>query len=144
MSEMKIIRNSRAKGESTTLAGPANFTGATWVDTIHRDDDIFMAHVTFTPKARTFWHQHEKGQVLRVLVGSGWICDEGGKPQRLDVGDTVWCPPGTTHWHGADDSSLMVHLAITYGQTQWWDAVSEEEYRSKSNGDGRGDGLAHK
>ncbi len=31
---------------------------------------------------------------LCVLAGSGWVCDKGGRPQRLNDGDVAWCPPG--------------------------------------------------
>ena len=79
------------------------------------------------PCARTNWHTHEGGQLLRCIAGSGWICDRGDKPKRLQVGDTVWCPPGTEHWHGADDGSYMAHFVHAHGKTEWKEAVSDEE-----------------
>ncbi|KAL3422434.1 cupin 2 conserved barrel domain protein [Phlyctema vagabunda] len=124
-----IIRNSRQQGKST-IKGGATFTGDVWIDMAHRDDSIAMANVTFTPCARTHWHTHHDGQVLRVTVGSGWICDRGGKPQRINVGDLIWSPPGTTHWHGADEDSYLSHLAIGIGKTEWLEAVTDEEYNS--------------
>lgn len=66
--------------------------------------------------------------MLRVVAGSGWICDKGGEPRPLVEGDIAWCPPGITHWHGADNGSYMVHEAFAYGPTEWLGAVSDEEY----------------
>ena len=85
----------------------------------------------FTPCARTHWHHHEQGQILKVSAGSGWICDKGREPVRLNAGDMVVAPPGTTHWHGADDGSLLMHMAISHGKTTWYDAVTDEEYGKK-------------
>jgi quercetin dioxygenase-like cupin family protein len=92
---------------------------------------ININQVMFTPGARTYWHTHEHGQLLRVMAGSGWICDKGGEPRRLNVGDTAWCSAGTTHWHGGDDGSFMMHLAVSHGKTEWHGEVSQEEYAKK-------------
>jgi quercetin dioxygenase-like cupin family protein len=50
----------------------------------------------------------------------------------LHVGDIVWAPAGTTHWHGGDDGTYLLHLAISYGKTTWADAVTDEEYNKKN------------
>lgn len=137
---MTIIRNSRAAGVSTEKRGPT-FTGDVWADPVLTAEGITIANVTFTPCARTYWHHHENGQVLEVKVGSGWICGKGGEPQRLEVGDIVWAPPGTTHWHGADEGSIMTHLAISRGKTTWLDPVTDEQYQQKNKA-GQGEGKA--
>lgn len=41
------------------------------------------------------------------------------------------CPADTTHWHGADDKSYMVHQAISLGKTTWLEEVSQEELAGK-------------
>lgn len=51
---------------------------------------------------------------------------------KISVGDVVWCPPGTTHWHGADDGSYMVHQAVSIGGVEWGNAVSDDEYQRKT------------
>lgn len=91
-----------------------------------------MLHVNFQPGARTHWHRHEKGQILKVTAGSGWVCDRGEKPKRIAVGDVIWCPAGGVHWHGADDGSFMVHEAISLGGLDWYEAVSDEVYAAKN------------
>lgn len=98
------------------------------IDENHMDNETWIGRVLFAPSARTHWHTHEKGQLLRVVAGSGWVCDQGARPQHLRVGDIAWCPPGVTHWHGAEEGSFLVHEAIAYGATEWLDAVSDEEY----------------
>ncbi|SPO02013.1 uncharacterized protein DNG_04686 [Cephalotrichum gorgonifer] len=67
-----IIADSRI-GEISTSAGGDTFTGSSWIDDVCRDDDGTITTVAFEPGARTFWHHHEGGQVLRVLAGTGWI-----------------------------------------------------------------------
>ena len=84
--------------------------------------------MTFTPGARTFWHHHERGQILVVTAGTGWVCTHGETPQPLTVGDVVWVPPDERHWHGAGPGSIMTHLAVSLGTTTWLDEVSEDEY----------------
>lgn len=112
--------------------GPSsNFTGNVIINPVHRDTEnaVSIALVTFTPGARTFWHSHEAGQLLYVLTGSGWICDRNEEPQRIVAGDTVWASPGTTHWHGTDDSGCMTHLAVTLGKATWHEEVDGEVLR---------------
>jgi quercetin dioxygenase-like cupin family protein len=59
------------------------------------------------------------------------VCDKGAKPVKILAGDVVWCPPGTTHWHGADEGSYMVHQAVSLGSVEWLDAVGDEEYEKR-------------
>ena len=129
---MIFIRNSSAEGASTAQGPKDWFTGQVFIDKIHSDEDAQIANVCFTPCARTNWHTHHNGQLIKCTAGSGWICDKGEKPQKLEVGDVVWCPPGTTHWHGADDGSYMVHFVFARGKVDWSEAVTEEEYGQKS------------
>ncbi|KAM0543863.1 hypothetical protein ACHAPJ_012100 [Fusarium lateritium] len=118
-----VITDSRI-GPNSTSRGGATFTGGAWVDDIYRSEDGTVTTVMFEPGARTFWHRHEGGQTLRVLAGSGWVADEGREPQRITVGDTVWCQANTTHWHGADEGSYLVHLAFSHGATEWLEEVT--------------------
>jgi mannose-6-phosphate isomerase-like protein (cupin superfamily) len=102
-------------------------------------------NVFFTPGARTFWHYHEKGQILTVTTGSGLVCSEGQPPRRLQVGDMVHVPANEKHWHGGTNSTCMAHTAISLGsmtshikfhdfvaktltETTWLDEVKKEDY----------------
>ncbi|KAF2096001.1 cupin domain-containing protein [Rhizodiscina lignyota] len=138
--ESVLVKHASKPGVSTGKGPSSLFTGEVFIDTVHNDsggygtggsDSTIIVNVTFAPGARTHWHTHEKGQLLKVLAGSGWVCDKGGKPKRLETGDVCWCPEGITHWHGADDGSLMTHFAFARGSVQWLEPVSEQEYAAK-------------
>jgi hypothetical protein len=70
----------------------------------------------------------QRGQLLHVVSGRGLICADGGPPQELEAGDTVWVPPGERHWHGGGPGLVLLHLATSLGTTNWLDAVSDAEY----------------
>lgn len=105
--------------------------GQVWLNPSLMGDGIVIANVHFEPCARTNWHKHEGGQILKVTAGSGWVCDQGGKPMRIMVGDVIWSPPGCIHWHGADEGTFMSHEAISFGGHDWYDPVTDEEYSAK-------------
>lgn len=63
-------------------------------------DGVTVNHVCFAPGARTYWHYHENGQLLKVVTVSGLICAWSDQPQALEVDDVVWTSPGERHWHG--------------------------------------------
>ncbi|KAF2105760.1 cupin domain-containing protein [Lophiotrema nucula] len=116
----------------TVLKPTQTFTGEVFVDRIHAGESTSIANVTFTPCARSYWHTHEGGQMLRVLSGTGWICDKGQEARRIKAGDVIWAEPGTTHWHGADEGSIMTHFVVAVGKTEWHGAVSEEDYKRRT------------
>ncbi|QCR20213.1 cupin domain-containing protein [Agrococcus sp. SGAir0287] len=107
--------------------------------TMAQTDGVTINTVDFTPGARTYWHHHEHGQILQVLAGRGLVC-ANGEVHVLRVGDTVWCPPGERHWHGAAPDSFMVHTAISLGQTVWAEPVGDDEYAQQPiDGEDRAD-----
>ena len=126
-----LIFSGASKGGNSTTKPSETFTGEVFVDSIHRDDKVGIATVTFTPCARSFWHTHEQGQVLKVVAGSGWICDKGDKARRIKAGDVIYARAGTTHWHGADDGSILIHTAIGLGKTTWLNEVTDDEYKQR-------------
>ena len=126
-----IMRDGRLGGSSVDGKDMGTFTGQVYLDPILRADQISYVNVNFTPCARTHWHRHEHGQLLKVTGGSGWVCNKGQEPERIGAGDVVWCPPGGVHWHGADEKSFLVHEAISYGKIDWLDAVDDAAYANK-------------
>jgi len=97
--------------------------------TMASTDGVTINTVNFTPGARTYWHHHEDGQILQVIAGRGLIQAESeDNPRVLNAGDTVWCPPGERHWHGAAPDSFMTHTAISLGVTHWAEPVEESDY----------------
>jgi quercetin dioxygenase-like cupin family protein len=122
-----------------TIKTPAeNFTGDVWLDAIAvpRDEgwNVMVSKVRFSPGARTAWHSHPRGQTLHVLRGVAWIRTRDGQTVEARAGQTIWCPPGEEHWHGATPHSFMEHLAIndTGGDpattATWGDHATDEEY----------------
>jgi quercetin dioxygenase-like cupin family protein len=126
---MKITRGGAAPRRSDT------FTGTVYGQPIlPSTDGVMINSVLFEPGARTHWHRHERGQVLHVTSGRGRVRNRDGEGAIIDVGDTVWIPPGEEHWHGAEGDAYLVHLAISLGETEWLDPVSDEDYEQGASG----------
>lgn len=128
---MKVFQG-RAAGAPSELRGMpgTTFTGNVWADPVmpKTENNVTVNNVVFTPGARTFWHTHEHGQLLQVTGGCGWVCAEGELPQEVRSGDVVWIPGGERHWHGATDSTYMIHLATSIGKSSWQEEVAEKDY----------------
>jgi quercetin dioxygenase-like cupin family protein len=129
---MEIIRN-----RPQTTSGPAEwFTGRVFIDGIEptdADSRVRAFRVHFSPGARTAWHTHPHGQVLHVTDGVGLVARRGGPVEEMRVGDTVRIEPGEDHWHGADATHFMTHLAIHEASAEgvdaaWGEHVTDEEY----------------
>jgi quercetin dioxygenase-like cupin family protein len=84
--------------------------------------------VFFPPGGRTHWHRHERGQVLLVTAGRGYVQVRDGEGTWVAAGDVVHFPPGEEHWHGAGPESYLLHTAISLGTTEWLEAVSPADY----------------
>ncbi|KAF2482468.1 RmlC-like cupin domain-containing protein [Neohortaea acidophila] len=125
---MQLIRGAH-KPETASRQPTETFTGTVHMDPIFTASDCMGNNVMFTCGARTFWHTHERGQILTVTMGEGFICSKGEAPRRLKVGDVVHIPGGETHWHGATDSTVMAHTAISLGKTSWHEELPQEEYK---------------
>lgn len=125
-----------------TIAGPADwFTGEAWIDVIGQSQgtgDVSLGSVHFTPCAHTAWHRHSLGQTLYVTEGEGFVQARGGPLIRIRPGDIVVTPPGEWHWHGATPEHLMTHLALTGGETEWGEHLTDAEYPSAADGPPRG------
>jgi quercetin dioxygenase-like cupin family protein len=106
----------RAAEHTVNQAPAANFSGEAHFSrfpTMPSDGDVAPAIVTFAPDTITNWHIHPSGQYLIVIDGEGRT-QEWGKPiQHIYKGDTIWCPPGVKHWHGASEHSAMTHIALS-------------------------------
>jgi quercetin dioxygenase-like cupin family protein len=122
----------------TTKNPATQFTGDVWLDPIAfpRDEGqrIVVARVRFAPGARTAWHSHALGQTLHVTQGILWTQSRGEPKVEAYPGQTLYCPPGQEHWHGAAADSFMEHLAMLdtaddpSTTTRWLEHVTDEEY----------------
>jgi quercetin dioxygenase-like cupin family protein len=115
-----------------TFKGPAEwFSGEVWGDPIADNQGptaISLTSVHFTPCAHTAWHRHSLGQTLCVTEGEGFVQSRGGPLIRIRPGDVIVVAGGEWHWHGAGPKTFMTHLALTEGDTEWGDDLSDHEY----------------
>ena len=92
----------------------------------------YGASVSFEAGARTAWHAHARGQVLIVTEGVGRVQRWSGSVEEIRVGDVVRIPPNVKHWHGAEPTGGMTHIAIVEtldgGNTDWMEKVSDAQY----------------
>lgn len=127
----------RSGSQPSSRASAEYFTGHVRIDPLFSAPEparVAMAHVTFEPGARTFWHTHPLGQTLIITAGCGWTQREGGPVETIRAGDVIWFPPGEKHWHGATATTAISHIAVQEklnGQTaEWLEPVSDEHYRA--------------
>lgn len=108
------------------------FIGNSYLNSlVSKDDniDVGVSNVNFEPGCRNNWHIHHNGfQILLVTAGEGWYQEEGETAQLLKLGDVVAIHEGVKHWHGATKDSWFSHIAITKGESEWCESVSDEEY----------------
>ena len=108
------------------------FIGNSYLNSLVSKDsniDIGVSNVNFEPGCRNNWHIHHNGfQILLVTAGEGWYQEEGKPAQLLKPGDVVAIHEGVKHWHGATKDSWFSHIAITKGESEWCEPVSDEEY----------------
>lgn len=124
-------------GSQNSIAGPQDwFTGSVRIDPIHpqamEPSRVTSALVTFEPGARTNWHTHPLGQLLIVTTGRGWTQCEGEEKVEVNAGDSIWCPPGHKHWHGATSTTGVSHIAVQEAldgvAVEWLEKVSDAQY----------------
>ena len=121
-----------AHPKNQTVKGPAEwFTGDVFIDAVaqgHGATSTSVAFVHFTPGARTAWHSHSVGQTLYVTDGEGRVQSRGEHVVTIRPGDVVFTPGGEWHWHGAAHNHLMTHLAVSEGDVEWGDHVTDAQY----------------
>jgi quercetin dioxygenase-like cupin family protein len=126
----------KRSGSQPSRKGPADyFTGAVRIDPLFSPPAPARAlgsSVTFEPSARTAWHTHPLGQTLIVTAGCGRVQRWGSPIEEIRPGDVVWIPPGEKHWHGANPTTAMTHVAIQEQldgkAVDWMEQVSDEQY----------------
>jgi quercetin dioxygenase-like cupin family protein len=112
----------------TSPAALAGGTGELWQSLQFDADGVRTSTIFFAPGARTFWHTHERGQILQVLAGSGFVCTRSGASRLIGAGDVIWTPPDEEHWHGAAPQSFLVHTAVSLGAAERCDDVTDDDY----------------
>lgn len=122
--------------KAATVKGSADwFSGDVFVDAIAQgqgDSPMSVASVHFCPCGHTAWHRHTIGQTLYVTEGVGYVQSRGGRLLTIRAGDVIRIAGGEEHWHGAAADQFMAHLAITEGETEWADHLTDTEYPTAS------------
>lgn len=109
------------------------FIGQSYLQSLAKspDESLTVGNVTFEPGCRNNWHVHLDGfQILLVTAGEGWYQEEGKPARKLVAGDTVVTNKGVKHWHGATKNSWFSHIAITSGKSEFYEAVTDEQYNT--------------
>lgn len=95
--------------------------------------DLRCSFIRFEEGAFTKLHYHTGGQVLCIVEGNGFVEFADGKCQELEQGIRVVIPPGELHRHGANPTTELEHLTITFGKTIFWEADPGRQSNLGSN-----------
>lgn len=110
-------------------ASAARFTGTS---TSLEGKDLTVARRRFEAGARTYWHNHERGQLLMVEQGQMRTQKRGQPMQELGVGASDYTPPKIVHWHGAAPGQALVQINVGFGgAAQWFEEVTADDYAGK-------------
>lgn len=113
-------------------AGNEHFTGSVTMQRLAAVDAPAGTAllVRFDAGARTHWHSHPNGQFLFATEGDGRVATRDGKVARLRPGELVYAPPAEQHWHGGSAGQPVAHLALSFGDTEWYEEVEQTDYES--------------
>ncbi len=107
----------------------ARFTGRS---TVLEPGGVGVTRRRFEAGARTAWHSHPNGQLLFVQDGRLRMQKRGEAIKELGPGQSEFTAPNVEHWHGAAQSTPLVHVAVGFGgETKWLNKVTEDEYAGK-------------
>ena len=128
--QMKINHGREAR-MSSDRRGP-NFTGEEWAeppadrpaggDGQHHLLPAGRAHPLAHPRDRPDPARHPRPRLSAI--------NEAGEGGPILPGDVVWIDAGERHWHGGGPDSYLTHIAISLGEADWQDAVTDEQYRA--------------
>jgi quercetin dioxygenase-like cupin family protein len=108
----------------------APHTGEVQLDSMLSADGVFVNAAVYSPCARTYWHVHERGQVMLVTAGKGAVVTRDGQVAIVHAGDVTHTPPGEEHWHGAAPDCFVTYTSISLGSVETLDEVTADEYQS--------------
>jgi quercetin dioxygenase-like cupin family protein len=116
-------------GSSYAQQNPPLFTGKS---TVMDGKDLSAARRSFEPGARTYWHSHDRGQLLLVEDGRMRTQKKGGPVKELGKGESDYTGPSVVHWHGAVPGQALVQINVGFGgDTKWMEQVSDAEYNGR-------------
>ena len=105
------------------------FTGTS---TVMEGKDLSAARRHFDAGARTYWHSHDRGQLLLVEEGRMRVQKRGQPMRELGVGESDYTGPNIVHWHGAAPDQPLTQINVGFGGgAKWFDEVSADEYNGR-------------
>lgn len=118
----------RAQQQPAGATAP-RFTGTS---TAMEGKDLTIARRRFEPGARTYWHSHDRGQLLMVEQGKMRTQKRGQAMQELGVGASDYTAPDIAHWHGAIPGEALVQINAGFGgAAKWFEEVTADQYAGK-------------
>jgi quercetin dioxygenase-like cupin family protein len=112
-------------------ATPPRFTGTS---TAMDGKDLSIARRRFEPGARTYWHSHDRGQLLMVEQGRMRTQKRGNSMQELGAGASDYTSPNIAHWHGAAPDQALVQINAGFGgEAKWLEEVTADDYAGKKH-----------
>jgi quercetin dioxygenase-like cupin family protein len=116
-------------GSSYAQQNPPLFTGKS---AVMDGKDLSVARRSFEPGARTYWHSHDRGQLLLVEDGRMRTQKKGGPVKDLGKGESDYTGPNVVHWHGAVPGQALVQVNVGFGgETKWMEQVTDTEYNAR-------------
>jgi quercetin dioxygenase-like cupin family protein len=116
-------------GAQAPPANPPRFTGRS---TPMEGTDLSVARRRFEAGARTYWHSHDRGQLLMVEDGRMRLQKRGEGMKEVGVGGTDYTAPNVVHWHGAAPDRPLIQINVGFGgDAKWLEAVTDKEYSGK-------------
>lgn len=124
------MKVSRGRSDDAAVAGTefAPHTGHVQLDIVLKADDLFVIDAYYAAGSRTYWHHHERGQLITVIAGKGVVVTRDGDVALIRKGDVVHCPPGEEHWHGAAPDCFVAYSSVSLGGTETLERVSDSGY----------------
>jgi quercetin dioxygenase-like cupin family protein len=120
---------SQTPAQGAPGANAPRFTGKS---TVMEGKELTAARRHFEAGARTFWHSHDKGQLLLVEEGRMRTQKRGEAVRELGVGQSEYAGPNVAHWHGATAGQTLVQINVGFGGgTKWLEEVTDAEYNKK-------------
>ena len=116
-------------GSSYAQQNPPLFTGKS---AVMDGKDLSVARRSFEPGARTYWHSHDRGQLLLVEDGRMRAQKKGGPVKEFGKGESDYTGPNVVHWHGAVSGQSLVQVNVGFGgETKWMGEVTDAEYNGR-------------
>ena len=107
----------------------ARFTGTS---TVMEGKDLSAARRHFDAGARTYWHSHDRGQLLLVDEGRMRVQKRGQPMRELGAGESDYTGPDVVHWHGAPPDQPLTQINVGFGGgTKWLDEVTADDYNGR-------------